>query len=149
MKNKQNIITALAIGFGTLLFLLISFSLNTEAQKKITNQDIVKWQEATSSGEFVVTVLASTGCGHCQNYKPVITKLAEKYGFNLFFYELEELKDEEIQILKETYTLENNQGYVPYTFVVNGNKFIADNTGALEEDAAKDFLTKAGYVFEN
>ena len=132
-KNaKSNLFTSTIIGFG--LWLLIGLSFLIKANEPVVVEPkeytVAEWLVDTQESEPVVTVIGMTTCGFCQNYKPVITKLAEKYGFNLFFYELEELKDEYTTLKEELEVLYDQ---------IEKNKDIIDEIVTVSDDSAYEY----------
>ena len=94
----------------------------------------------TEKEEPVVTILGLTTCGHCQSYKPVIEKLADKYGFKLYFFELDELNESDRLLVEKTYKLETYATSVPFTYIVKKGEVIAEDTGFENRNKTLDFL---------
>ena len=141
-SKKSNLLTLALIGVGLVAFIVVSFLLpgkEIEKKEKTEGPSVSEWVEKVKTEE-VLTVIASTTCSHCQAYKPVITSLAEQYGFNLYFFELEELSDDDQNVLIYTFDLENFDGGVPYSFIVRDGKFVKDAVGYSDEDSVIDFL---------
>lgn len=85
MKNKKNIIIiiiviGLGIGLGYLLFNnndnLIELNYN-ELESKIENKE-----------DFVVCISRTT-CSHCNNYKPKLRNVANKYKINIYYTDID------------------------------------------------------------
>lgn len=142
-KYKGLIIAVVCVAAFIGLSLLLPS--NGEEKEPEVEYDVAEWVNDTKEGT-VVTVLASTGCGHCQAYKPVINELSKVHKFNLYFYELEELSQDEQNIVLTTYELENFTGSVPYTFIVKEGKIIDDTLGFADEETTVEFLTKNGII---
>ena len=140
--NKLIIVIVCVAAFIGLSLLLPS---NGEEKEPEVVYDVSEWATATKE-DTVVTVLASTGCGHCQAYKPVINELSKVHKFNLYFFELEELSQDEQNVVLTTYELENFTGSVPYTFIVKEGKIIDDTLGYADEETTVEFLTKNGLI---
>lgn len=161
-KNKKE--EAKSIGTGTLIsavfwvFLGLSLLPNNNENLKGVSTDlsnIVKevnvskngkevssWYKDVSSGEAVVTVIASSTCPHCQNLKPIITASSKKYKYKLYFFEADQLKDEDYQVITDAIELDGYEGYVPYTFVIKDKVFKGSNTGEMTDSVLKDFLVQ-------
>ena len=143
-SKKSNLVTLAIISVCLVAFIVGSFFLpgkEIEKKEKEEGPSVTEWAEKVKTEE-ALTVIASTTCPHCQAYKPVITKLAEEYGFNLYFFELEELSDDDQSVLVHTFDLENFDGGVPYSFIVRDGKFVTDAVGYSDEDSVVDFLKK-------
>ena len=85
MKNKKNIIMIiviclLGVGIGYLLFNssdngLVELNYN-ELTTKIENKE-----------DFVVCISRTT-CSHCNDYKPKLRKVANKYKINIYYIKI-------------------------------------------------------------
>ena len=143
-KNKKlTIISVIAFIF---LFSLLVFLLNN--QNNVEEADVNKWLKKAKTGTPIVTVIGSSTCSHCQEYKPVISSLSNKYKFKLFFFEVDTLSEEDKDILYNTYDLEDFDGHIPYTFILKDNKFVTSQTGYANRDSVVDFL-KENEIIEN
>lgn len=158
-QSAKSVIVGTIISTVIWLFLGLSFLIdgkenptgsNTAKTQDVSNSadTIKKWYEAVTSGDYVVTIIASSTCPHCKAYKPVITELSEKEKFKMFFFEADELADSDYNILSGTFSLKNYQGSVPYTFVVHNKEFISDTVGFKDEETTRSYLISAG-VLEN
>ena len=158
-ESAKSVIVGTIISAVIWLFLGLSFLIdgkeNPKGKNTIKTQDVSKsadsiknWYEAVSSGDYIVTIIASSTCPHCKAYKPVITELSEKEKFKMFFFEADELSDSDYKILSGTFTLTNYKGSVPYTFVVHNKEFVSDTVGFKDEETTRSYLISAG-VIEN
>ena len=140
-KNKKLVIISIVAFIILFVVFIIMTSSGTMEEQTIEN-----WDKKTTNGYPVVTIIGSTKCSHCQEYKPVITALAKKYKFKLFFFEVNEMEEEETEILYNKYELENYDGHIPYTYIVNNNKFISDKTGFASREDTIEFLKQNGII---
>ncbi len=132
----KTLIVVLLVAFA----FLIMFTEDKPTDNTIEYPSISKWATETLEDKPVVTVLALSTCGYCKSYKPIIEQLKEEYDFDLYWYEVDSLSDEDYSTLTSKYELLNYEGSVPYTFITNNGEFIADTTGAMEEEATLKFL---------
>lgn len=162
-KRKQDALKAGKAGLAALcvwLFIGMSFILtddgNTNTKDDSTElktvdvklaSDVIKnWYNDLNSGAGVVTVIASSTCPHCKNYKPVITEVCEKENIKLYFFESDELSEDDYTILTNSINLKNYEGYVPYTFIVKDRNFVLDYTGEQDETSTRDMLKETGLL---
>lgn len=162
-KRKQDALKAGKAGLAALcvwLFVGMSFILTDNGDKNVQNEstelktvdvklasDTIKnWYNDLNSGAGVVTVIASSTCPHCKNYKPIITEVCEKEKIKLYFFESDELSEDDYTILTNSINLKNYEGYVPYTFIVKDRNFVSDHTGEQDETATREMLTNAGLL---
>lgn len=162
-KDKKQ--SAKSAGVGALIaaiiwaFVGLSFLIDTKGETKGPNtlqtknvedaSTIIKeWYNDVSSGDYVVTIIASSTCPHCQAYKPVITELAEKEKFKLYFFEADELEDSDYDVISTSFELTNYEGSVPYTYIVHNKEFVSDTVGYKDEETTRNYLINSG-VLEN
>ena len=117
---------------------------NLNYNVKNLSSKVKDWLDRINSGDNVVTVIASSTCPHCQNYKPIIEKVCKDKNIKLFFFESDELNGDEYTALTETVELENYEGYVPFTFIVKNKKVVEDYTGEQSESDTIEMFEKAG-----
>lgn len=120
------------------------------------NYQLRNWKNDINSGKEVVTVIASSTCPHCKEYKPVITDIANKYNINLYFFEADELTNNDYDILTD---IDDDKfsftGSVPFTFIIRNNKYVDDKIGYNDEAGVIGFLNRnnfnvdANYTYEN
>ena len=145
-SKKSNTTTLILILVGVIAFIVVSFMLpSKEAKKPEKNPAVSEWAEKVKTGESI-TVLASSTCPHCQEYKPVINRLSSDHGFDLYFFELDEFSEDEQNILVGTFELKNFSGAVPYSFIVRDGKFVDDAVGYSNEESVVNFLKKNGLI---
>ena len=92
--------------------------------------------------DYTIILLASPTCYHCQEYKPIINKLANSNDFNLYFFEIDKLSSEDSKTLTTTFDISDFDGSVPYTFIINNNEVVGSKTGYSTRDAVVNFLTE-------
>ena len=142
-KNKKkkvasSLLTSSIIGFCIYAFTLLAIFNKTD--DTIGEGTINEWYQDVTSGKEVVTIIGSSGCPHCQEYKPVIKKIAGKYKFNLYFFEIDNLNEEEYETLFNTYELSDFTEQIPFTFIVRENKYINGTTGYASQDKTIEYL---------
>lgn len=150
-KNKK-LFTILGVVIAIMIFLGLSFLIdpsgkeNENTNSNGTTANIESWYNKSTNGDEIVTVIASSQCPHCQEYKPVIEKLASDKGFELYFFEADYLEEVDYTMLTGTFELSNFSGAVPYTFIVKDGKFVADTVGYLDEDTTINFLKENNII---
>jgi len=149
-QEIKNIGTCSIIGGCIWLFFALSLMITSTAEpdKVYEKFSVNDWYTTIIKDEPVVTVIGSTDCPHCQEYKPVIYDLAEEKGFNFYFFELEDLTEDEITILTSSVELESFDGSVPYTFITKSGEFVVDTVGFMNKTILEDFLIE-NKIYEN
>ncbi len=142
-KLSLNILKFSIIGFCIYCIILLAFSQkNNYVQEPIVDN----WYKDVKSGEQVVTIIGTTFCPHCQEYKPVITALAKKYKFKLYFFESDILSKEDLDKLVNTYDLVDFDDYVPFTFIIKNDKYVTGKAGFANKESSIDYLKEFGVI---
>ena len=158
-KMSKNMLTTIIIAVVSILFIVLSFliSAKKDPEKEIVLQEmdvskasktIQDWYNDLASGETVVSVLASSKCPHCQELKPIITKVAEDYKLKLYFVEADQMDSVDYEIYTKAIELVGYNGSVPYMFIVSDKKFVNSHTGSMSQEDLVDYL-KDNNVIEN
>ena len=109
------------------------------------NRDLERWQRDVRAGNTVVTVIGASYCEHCQEYKPVITALANKHHIDLYFYEIDTLSEEDSNTLTSSFET-TFEGRVPYTFIMSDGLFIDSYEGYQSQAEISAFLLQYGII---
>ena len=143
-KKVLWIVLGCVLAFLVLSFVLPSTTVKDTNETKTTentNPSVSKWLE-DSKKEKVVTIVASSTCPHCKEYRPVIERLAKENNFNLYFFEVDLLDENDQYTLLGSYELSDYEGAVPYTFIVDAGKVNGTTVGFATEDETVEFLKK-------
>jgi thiol-disulfide isomerase/thioredoxin len=140
------------------LFFILSFVINSEVKPQLTtvneidtslaSEKLQTWYNELDNGNTVVTVIASSTCQYCQALKPIITESSNENNFTLYFFEADQLSDEDYTILTSAIDLNDYEGSIPYTFVVKNREFNGSHTGSMEKEELLSFLYETE-VLEN
>ena len=131
MKNKKNIIMIiviclLGVGIGYLLFNssdngLVELNYN-ELTTKIENKE-----------DFVVCISRTT-CSHCNDYKPKLRKVANKYKINIYYTDIDKYNKTDLE--KFTIFIKNGEEKTTATRI----------EGDVSTDKIIDKLKKNGFI---
>lgn len=147
------IVVVLLALFGTLILLTGGGKLKTgkdDIDISKLSEEGKAWVDATETDEYVVTVLAQTTCSHCIAFKPVIEGLKEKYNFNLYWWEVNELyesNETDYKAVTEYYNLKSYNG-TPHTFITKNGELIAEQGGEMDEESLLNFLKEKNVISE-
>ena len=111
-----------------------------------TKRNIDEWYNDVKSNNTVVTVIGASYCSHCQEYKPYITSLAKKKNINLYFYEIDTMKEADVNKLENSFDLAGYSGSVPFTVIFKDGKALATHEGFESNVMLYDFFKKNGIV---
>jgi len=143
MKNKKNIIMIiviclLGVGIGYLLFNssdngLVELNYN-ELTTKIENKE-----------DFVVCISRTT-CSHCNDYKPKLRKVANKYKINIYYTDIDKYNKTDLEKFNKLISFD---GGTPVTiFIKNGEEKTTATRieGDVSTDKIIDKLKKNGFI---
>ena len=83
MKDKKNIIIiiiVLGIGLGYLLF---------NSNSNLIELDYHNLENKINNKESFVVCISRTTCSHCNDYKPKLRKVANKYKINIYYTDID------------------------------------------------------------
>ncbi len=144
--NKKSI--GIVIGVIVVILGMVVISLNGKTiDYKSRNVD--DWYSDVISGKDVITVYGGSDCPHCQEYYPVISKLAKKYNLDLYFYEVDTLRKDNpdaYQKLMNSFEIKDYDGSVPFTYIMSGGNYKNFTTGFISRDNTINFLKDNGLI---
>lgn len=141
-NRNKNILKYSILGICLYAFIGFPILLNVN-NKNVIKDNVNEWLTEIKENKTVVTILGKSTCQHCMEYKPVIEKLANKEKFTLYFFELDNISDDEYNLIMGSEYLDTYEGYVPYTLITSNGKKVDDLTGYSNIDQIKDFLIKS------
>lgn len=103
------------------------------------NSNYNEWYNKTKEDKYIITVLGSSQCDFCKNFKPIIEKIATEKEIELYFYYVDTIVQEEAEKLKTTYD-SNYTGIVPHMFITKNGNIVTNYTGEMTEEETLDFL---------
>ncbi len=142
-KYKGLVLVLIAL----IAFVLLSFL--GEGKEEVIETpaaDITSWQEGVNKDEYALTIIALSYCGACQNYQPVITRIASENNIPLFWFEIDELAEADATALTNTYDFSEYTGTSPYTAITKNGEVIAQTVGYASEEGTMEFLRTNGLV---
>lgn len=113
-------------------------TLETAGFKEI---NIEGFKELLNKDEKNVVLIARPGCGYCVMFTPVLYKVKEELGFDVYYINTDSFTQEDFEKLDSTnkYFKENDWG-TPLTLIVKNNTVIDAINGYVELEEAKDFF---------
>lgn len=136
-KNIGIIISVVIVILG-----IVIISLNSQ-MPDYKERSVDDWYNDIMNNKEVITVYGTSYCPHCQEYYPVISKLANKYKLNLYFFEVDTLQKENdvaYDKLMHSFEIDDFEGRVPFTYIMREGKYINSSTGFANRDNTVNFL---------
>lgn len=145
MKKRSIIIISIVLIF---ILGLTVIALNSQTPD-YKNRSVDDWYKDVTNGKKVITVYGASYCSHCQEYYPVITKLANKYDLDLYFFEVDTLSKENPDAydkLMNSFEISDYDGSVPFTYIMNHTEYKASTTGFASREYTINFLKDNGVI---
>ena len=143
-KYKVAIIIVVAL----VAFVLLSV-LSENANKEETTEafkDVAVWKEQLKDDEYAVTVIGLTYCQHCHNFNPVITALSKEYDIPLYWFDIDDMSEEDSAVLTGSYECTDYKGSSPYVAVTNKGTVVGQHVGGMSKEATIEFLKESGVI---
>ena len=90
--------------------------------------------------EDVLTILCITTSNKCNTLKNNIENLSKANNILVYYYNVDELTNEELKIYKSTYELKDYTGYLPYIILTSNDKLITTIKDTIDIDSIKNIL---------
>ena len=105
------------------------------------------FKKVATAKENKVLVLGQTTCGYCIKAKPILNKIADDYGIEINYINVNTLTSEESGKLSKyiSYLGENEWG-TPLTLIVNNGKVIDLANGLLDEEGYVKLFRDNGII---
>ncbi len=142
MKNKKNIIMlvticVLGVGIGYLLF---------NSNNNLIKLDYSDLENKIENKEDFVVCISRTTCSHCNDYKPKLKKIANKYKINIYYTDIDKYSKTELEKFNNLISFD---GGTPVTiFIKNGEEKTTATRieGDVSTDKIIDKLKKNGFI---
>ena len=140
----------IGIIIGVLIIVLgvVVISMNSKVEN-YKERSVDDWYNDIMNNKEVLTVYGASYCSHCQEYYPVISKIANKYKINLYFFEVDTLgkeNSEAYQKLMNSFEISEYDGSVPFTYIMRNGKYVTSTTGYANRDLTMNFLTENNVI---
>lgn len=137
---KEN--KALVIIVALIILFIASLMLTPKSVNYIIDDATVsEWLAAAKGEDYTILTLAQTTCSHCQNFLPVAKKFAEKYDIDFYWFDVDQLGQDDYETLTEQF--ENFQG-TPYTVVLKDGKIKGEISGEVDLSTLVEDVETAG-----
>ena len=139
MKDKKNIIIiiVLGIGLGYLLF---------NSNSNLIELDYHNLENKINNKESFVVCISRTTCSHCNDYKPKLRKVANKYKINIYYTDIDKYNKTDLEKFNKLISFD---GGTPVTiFIKNGEEKTTATRieGDVSTDKIIDKLKKNGFI---
>ena len=136
------------VGLLIVVLGIVVISLNSQTPN-YKERSVDDWYNDIKANKEVITIYGASYCSHCQEYYPVISKIANKYKLNVYFFEVDEIQkadNEAYDKLMNSFELSNYTGSVPYTYIMRNGQLVNSDTGFVSRDYTMNFLKENGVI---
>lgn len=118
MKKRLIILCTICIIIIPLAVILDKYNSKTYFEEITTNNLIKKIENK----EDIILCITRTTCSHCVDYKPKLEKIAKEYKQEIYFIEIDLLKEEEIKSLEKYISIGDNFSTPTTIFIKKGEE---------------------------
>ena len=150
MKKYTNYIIIGAVVILLIIGAVATSGKGTRKEPKMKEITYTEWTEIRKSTTPVVVVIGQTGCGYCEQYKPVITAVANEYNITINYIDLTKFSQEENYNLNESITyLREEEWGTPTTLLIQDGDNLEDVIGGYVEKTELVAYLKANNIIES
>lgn len=146
IKTHLTDIILIAVAVIVVIVGIIAVSKNSADEEKgyLVELNYKQYTEKQESGETFPVVIESATCGHCQNFMPVVKRVANKNEVYVYYIDLDKLsQDEYTGLVASNNFFEKNEDWgTPSTIVLTGKDASDSLIGETDESTLKEFLQK-------
>ena len=154
VMNAVVIIAAIVIVFG--LAIMVSNEKGRNSSKHIKEVSYSEYEKKIKDNDYTIVLLASPSCTHCMQYKPLMNKVADDFGLEVYYIDVSSrnLKNDEymslhdnISVLKDVYNDEGEPSIsTPTTVIYKDGVEIDAELGNIGEKGFLDLLNRNGVI---
>lgn len=117
MKEKKKIAIIMLLIIILVILAIFIWSLRKNNLVSINYDEIM---EKVNNKESFVLCISNTECTHCNDYKPKLKKVANKYNVKIYYTDVDLFNDEDYNDFKVNFSFD---GGTPITiFIINGEE---------------------------
>lgn len=105
--------------------------------------DYATYKSLQEASKPFIVIIAQTGCHYCEQYRPVVEKVATELGIPFNWIDLSKMSEEDYNaFMKSNSFFRRNKNWgTPTTLLLNNSDTIATINGYVDEDGLKSFLS--------
>lgn len=132
MNKKKKLILIISVILILGILGVYFFLINSNNNFVLLNYNEIK--EKVDNKEDFILCLSRTTCSHCQNYKPKLKDISNKYDIMIYYAEVDSFSDEELQEFKDIFGFD---GGTPVTLFIKDGEEKTTST-RIEGDVSKE-----------
>ena len=146
MKNNKKKLVMGILGGIIVIGLIVFFFLGSNSSDNFIKLNYNEFKEKIDNNDSFVLCVSRTTCSHCNDYKPKLRKVANKYKINIYYTDIDKYTKTD---LKKFNNLISFDGGTPVTiFIKNGEEKTTATRieGDVSTDKIIDKLKKNGFI---
>ena len=114
-----------------------------EGTAGLADIDYATYKSLQEANKPFIVIIAQTGCHYCEQYRPVVEKVATELGIPFNWIDMSKISEEDYKVFMKSNTFfrRNKQWGTPTTLLLNNSDTIATINGYVDEDKLKSFLS--------
>jgi len=126
----------------------IELPIALEGKAGFTEIAYSEYEEKLNTEAPFLVVIVQDGCGHCDNYKPIVKKVADKYKLPISYINLSHLtQDEYVALGNSNSYLKKEKWGTPTTLFMYGD-YVVESIGGYVDEAEFTEFVKDNFVVE-
>ncbi len=117
-KEKKNLLIGILV---SIIFtgLIVFYFAGTNTSKKFVKLNYKEFKEKVDNGDSFVLCVSRTTCSHCNDYKPKLLEVSNKYDVMIYYIEIDEFSNSEVDYFKDSFGFD---GSTPITMFIKDGK---------------------------
>lgn len=136
----------LALIFGVLIVIITLVFIGSAYSDNKTQTLSVNHQEVLASNEKQAIYLGRPTCGYCNMFEPILDDINERYGFDYYYINTDELSEAQFNEILSTLGVDPSGFGTPYIAFMENGKLVDEHVGYAEGAVFFEKLKENDYV---
>lgn len=119
MKNNKKKLVMGILGGIIVIGLIVFFFLGSNSSDNFIKLNYNEFKEKVDNNDSFVLCVSRTTCSHCNDYKPKLKEVSNKYNIKIYYTEINEFSNSELDYFKDNFGFD---GGTPITMFIKDGK---------------------------
>lgn len=119
MKNNKKKLVIGILGGIIVIGLIVFFFLGSNSSDNFIKLNYNEFKEKVDNNDSFVLCVSRTTCSHCNDYKPKLKEVSNKYNIKIYYTEINEFSNSELDYFKDNFGFD---GGTPITMFIKDGK---------------------------
>lgn len=140
-ENKK-----IAILFGVLLASIVLVFVGSKMETKTSIELAATHAQTLSSNEKQAIYIGRPTCSYCQLFEPILQEMKERYNFNYYYINTDEITKDQLAAILEKIGIDPNEFGTPYIAFMENGKMVDKQIGYVDAETFFPKLKENKYV---